>query len=373
MKSVLAALVVLCISPDFLSACPTASEISVPTELVSRVYSLKYAKAAEIAWLFEEENFSNYDKYGILRNRVRGNLIENELKRLGKRIITVDERSNSLLIKASAIDHGIIQRVLAHLDEVLAQVFIEAVVFLIPHEDGPAIHYPINLVQWRSKFSKLTQLAAHPVAEDELRCVSNLVGSAQNTFRYVAKIRGDFDSSFCILANNTNFTLTQRPRIQTSVGIPATLYTGCVSGSPFGTGARYYSGSSAMQAELSNVTIDVSCDLDADQSLWCNLQQEVGPIASGPTKGSQLPIANIHVGTDEMIVLGGMISSDRIPIFPTTSAFENLPRLNNLMNSVVTYPKHTVTYELAVLIYPRLLWREKRMDSDDLKAAVDSN
>ncbi len=129
--------------------------------LITEIVQVKYASSRDIAALLgETPTWSNNPSIAALKDfRSDINLlqIENEIRRLGSRRVTSDERNNALLISASPADFAKLKDVIAKLDVPLRQVLVEAVVFALPVSD------PAN-----------ARLGAFPVSTHFLEWIFNL-------------------------------------------------------------------------------------------------------------------------------------------------------------------------------------------------------
>jgi len=334
----------------------------------SRIIPIKYARAEEIASVLNGSNAVAASFKNRLQMTVNLGALDAEIKNLGLRKVTVDERRNSLLVGASRPDLERIERIIGELDVTLAQLLIEAVIVRLPVNDAP-------LLDVRSQdapdpcplLSGLTHFRVFPAT----RFVNgtNEFGLPGSQLSYVARFGGDLDAAITALATNIEVRILQRPRIQTWTGVAAELYVaGSYPGKPGGDysgGGSYCGCVSSLQLLRTNVsTIDLTYLITKDGVFLTNVRQAVDVVTGSVyianvgdveiTKRNESQ-AFIAVRDRETIVLGGLIETVKTPIFSEISSFERIPWVGNFLNKLITYPTRKVRYELIMLIRPMML------------------
>jgi hypothetical protein len=322
------------------------------SEFVAETFSLKYAKAADMAWLLDDENLDYRDRYGILQQRVCGSSIEYKIKRVGKRKIVVDERTNSLLIIAARSDLEIIKEALTELDVVSAQILIDALILLIPADQ---LHSGANDIyddNWRSRIGNLTHLRLHAPQASQVKAeYATIVRGAE--FSLVATMKGKLDAATAILSTNAGIKIIQRPRIQTSAGIRATMF----SGFAYPSGGVYPRPLLPPNSQSADSAIEMTFEINSDLSFSCDIREVTNsPSAAvnGNLVGSR-PLVRIAFSEGESYMLAGPVVTNRASIFSEVSQFDRVPKLGGLINKVITYPKRSIRYETIVLFSARML------------------
>src|SRR5262249_4640988 len=181
-----------------------------------------------------------------LQNIIKRASASGEIQVIGQTKIIADERTNSLLIFASKEDMKMIKSIVAKLDVVLAQVLIEAVVI------------GVNLNDSRDLGVSYIEQQAHPTsgyfqgigainngnalrANGLLGTATNVVSGLPGGFSYLATLGSDLDVTITAIANDSRAKVLQRPRIQTSHAVQATLFVG--ESRPYPTSSYYGGGS----------------------------------------------------------------------------------------------------------------------------------
>src|SRR5258706_1027568 len=330
-----------------------------PAEFVAETCSLKYGRAADMAWLLDEENIDHYGRYGILQQQIRGSPVEYKIKRVGKRKIVVDERTNSLLIIAARSDQEIIKEALTELDVVLTQILIDGLVFLVPTEQPTHsdINYG-NYESWRSRIGNLAHLKLQAPEASQVKAENAMIARV-GEFAFVATMNGNLDAAGTILSTNAGIKIIQRPRIQISIGEAATMFTGfnprLASGSRLG--GSYPCGPLLLSSQVVDSAIEMTFEINSDLSYSCDILELTNcPSAAVNGKlGGRLPLARIAFNEGETYVLAGPIVTNRESIFSEVSALDRLPKLGGIINQAISYPKRAVHYETVVLFSARIL------------------
>jgi general secretion pathway protein D len=189
-----------------------------------------------------------------------------EIQVLGQTKIISDERTNSLLIYAGKEDMKTIKEIVAKLDVVLAQVLIEAAIISVTLTDSrdlgiSYLAHPQNAGQWTGVGALNNNNMLQP---------GNFTSGASNSipqgFSYLMSFGQDLDVTLTAAAANSHARILQRPRIQTSHNEPASLFVG--ESRPYPTSSYYgggaYGGYSSIQQLQIGVTIEVTPLINPD-------------------------------------------------------------------------------------------------------------
>lgn len=288
-----------------------------------------------------------------------------KVQALGPRKITWDERVNYLIVTASASDLAKIKEIISKLDVVLAQVLVEAAIIEFPLEGTNNVVPYLNSREGRIPPSliALTNFAGLSSTPFVLNELTNRSGSRGGLLTYEAVITSDLDTLQSGLGTHGGKTL-QRPRIQTSDGVPATFWVGRVRVPPqmyYGGGA--YCGCGRIEQLEGGVSLDLTCGIVGDDFILTDIKQRVDEFAvdvniqnvgSVPTYNSRTSEGHIGVRKGEVIALN-VIENVKESVFSEVPALEKVPLAGHLLNRIITNPTHTKRYELMVLIRPIIL------------------
>ena len=338
------------------------------TNQISEVFPIKYALASDIASVLSRER-NGKDTSTPFVGRALGTAIDGttvyaQVETLGPTKITWDERVNYLVVTASAKDLAIIKGIISKLDVVLSQVLVEGVILQFPLDDrkdsprskpNAAPHLP-------SSFSALTNVSGLSTTRFTSVDATSKTNPQGSQLSYEATLTGDLDALITSLANNQGVMVLQKPRIQTSVGVPATMFVG--SGRPY-PGGSYTCGCLPSISSLdTGITIDVVCLLTSDGTVLTDIQTTVNKLAGHvtiqnvgdvPMTESYSGQAHVAVRDRQIIALGGLIQEEKTPLFSQVTALDKVPVAGHLLNRIITSPTHTKRYELMVLIRATIL------------------
>ncbi|MDW8307836.1 MAG: secretin N-terminal domain-containing protein [Verrucomicrobiales bacterium] len=152
-----------------------------------------------------------------------------DLQILGTTKIVADERSNSLLVFASRADMEMIKDIVAKLDVVLAQVVIETIIMDVSFDNTFA--FGVSGIQTPRRFSgSFTGAGGANAAKfpdvfsgSGTNVFSDLLGSG---LRYLGKFDDDIYVQLQAAATDGRVNVIQKPRIQTSHATPANIFIG---------------------------------------------------------------------------------------------------------------------------------------------------
>jgi len=193
-----------------------------------------------------------------------------EIQVLGQTKIISDERTNSLLIYAGKDDMKTIKEIVAKLDVVLAQVLIEAAIISVTLTDSRDLGVSYleqqphggNYFKGLGAINNGNTLSQSPLVS----AATNAASSLPSGFSYLASFGQDLDVLLTAAAANSRAKILQRPRIQTSHNEPASLFVG--ESRPYPTSSYYggggYGGYSSIQQLQIGVTIEVTPLINPD-------------------------------------------------------------------------------------------------------------
>ena len=187
-------------------------------------------------------------------------------------------------------------------------------------------------------------------------------------FSYAATLNADLDAVVDALRTNKNAKMLQRPRMQTSVGMPVQIYVGwewptgfyCGAGSHYGRMPRGF----PRTGETLGVTFKLIGSIPADGLVLEGIQQqaeicagntEITGVGSVPIVTNRASLVKVVLGEGQTVLLGGFIEASKARIFSEIDQLSRFPPIGNLINRVITYPKRTKYAELVVVIKSTLL------------------
>ena len=318
-------------------------DVAVPSEFISEVIPIKYAKAEEIASALSsvgggtggtvgsrptggtttpgasgfnrQGNQPGYNQPGMnplqgttptpqpsggsafsqnLQNIIRKAAGSGDLQILGTTKIIADIRSNSLLVFATREDMKVIKDIIEKLDVVLAQVLVETIIMDVSLDNSWALG--ISAMQRAKQFSgdfsgaggmnlqRFTDVATPPPAGSTsgTNAFSDLIGTG---LRYFGKINDDIYVQVEAAASDGKINVIQKPRIQTSHATPASLFIGNTV--PYVTSSYYGGGygggpSSSYQQLRVGIGLNVTPFINQDGLVVMKIDETIDEI-SGST------------------------------------------------------------------------------------------
>jgi general secretion pathway protein D len=330
-------------------------DVPTPTELISEVIPVKYAKASEIAAALESMRTNAAGKTPLLE-RMEKRLPAGERKFESEWVkILADERTNSLLVYAGREDMKRIKEVISTLDIVAAQILIEAVIIEVNRTNGFAIQaIDDREVSWMTNFIPIAVTNATPATQPTRATRA----SGEAGFYRFAAITDDLDSFVMALATNKSARILQRPRIQTSDGEPAQLFIG--ESRPYPSGS-YTCGSeySSIQAINQGVTLEVTPSITSNGLVALDIHQTIEEANGSVTIADvgDVPItrrtersAKAIVSDRSVLVLDGAIEQTNAT--PSPGIFKRILTLNGLFHHSKSVTNQN---ELIVLLRPTIL------------------
>ena len=225
-----------------------------------------------------------------LQNIISKASSQGDIQVLGQTKIISDERTNSLLIYAAREDMKTIKDIVAKLDVVLAQVLIEAVIIeaLLTDSRDLGFNYlqhPQHSGQWTGVGAISTKNSLKANDFTGINGVTNAGGVLPQGFSYLMSWGQDLDVTVTALAGNSRAKILQRPRIQTSHNEPASLFVG--ESRPYPTSSYYgggaYGGYSSIQQLQIGVTLEVTPLINPDGLVVMEIHQRIDNFAGNVT------------------------------------------------------------------------------------------
>ena len=204
-----------------------------------------------------------------------------EIQVLGQTKIISDERTNSLLVYASKEDMKIIKKIVSELDVVLAQVLIEAAIIEVDLTDSRSLgfsylQHPQNAGQWTGVGALNNGNMLQPGS-----FTSGASNSIPSGFSYLMSFGQDLDVAVAAAASDSKARILQRPRIQTSHNEPASIFVGTTQ--PYPTSSYYgggaYGGYSSIQQMQIGVTLQVTPLINPDGLVVMDISMEIDGLA----------------------------------------------------------------------------------------------
>jgi general secretion pathway protein D len=306
-----------------------------------------------------------------LRNIINKASVSGEIQVLGQTKIIADERTNALLIYASREDMKVIKDIVSKLDIVLAQVLIEAVIIEVSLNDSASLgvsyleakpHGFGNSFIGQGGVNNGNTLS--PNNFNVISGATNAAGSLPSGFSYLASLgNNDLDVSVTALAANGRARILQRPRIQTSHAVPATLFVGesrpYPQGSYYGGGA--FGGYSTIQQLQIGVSLEVTPLINPDGLVVMDIHQKIESfkgnvtiqgVGDVPVTSSKDATAKVAVRDRDTIMLGGLIETSKNDNNSGVPFLKDIPLLGYLFRSS---SRDGTRSELIVLIRPTVL------------------
>ena len=305
---------------------------------------------------------------------------QEQIQVFGQTKIIADQRSNSLLIFATAADMERIKAVVAKLDVLLAQVLIESVIMDvgINHSWNLGVSVAQNPKTFQGNGTGLQNIiGGGGMNNGKSPFFDFLTGNLGTNsggltgapfgnglpggLSYYGNIGPNWDVAMQAAASDGTTTVIQRPRIQTSQAKAASFFVGQTV--PYVTGSTYGSayGNSSSYSQLSvGVSLDVTPFINTEGLVVMDIQQEIDDISSYTTiDGNPVPntskrtlSSEIAVKDRDTIILGGFVRSDKSKTKAGVPLLQDIPLLGNLFSSRKDTKDRT---ETIVLIRPTVL------------------
>jgi len=330
--------------------------------------------------------------------------------------IIPDYRSNSLIVFANEEDMVKIDEIVGHVDNLLAQVLIEAIIVNVTLTDGMSTG--MNAFMHNAEGPGDTRhiggfmnggpstAGAAPATPPPANAgggnqggqggqggaadAGNVVaaaGSVLNTlgagalaggFSYISRYDNSLEFAISAIANNSTAKVLQTPRVQTSHAVPATFFNGeqvpyqgsSGYGGGYGGYGGYgggYGGGGYTQFLNVGITLDVTPYITPDDLVVMDIQQTISELdgfidMGGGQQGSagmkapqtteREASSTISVRDGDTILLGGFIRDAKTDTESGVPFLKDIPLLGNLFKSQSSTSKRS---ELLVLIRPTIL------------------
>ena len=330
--------------------------------------------------------------------------------------IIPDYRSNSLIVFANEEDMVKIDEIVGHVDNLLAQVLIEAIIVNVTLTDGMSTG--MNAFMHNAEGPGDTRhiggfmnggpstAGAAPATPPPANAgggnqggqggqggaadAGNVVaaaGSVLNTlgagalaggFSYISRYDNSLEFAISAIANNSTAKVLQTPRVQTSHAVPATFFNGeqvpyqgsSGYGGGYGGYGGYgggYGGGGYTQFLNVGITLDVTPYITPDDLVVMDIQQTISELdgfidMGGGQQGSagmkapqtteREASSTISVRDGDTILLGGFIRDAKTDTESGVPFLKDIPLLGNLFKSKSATSKRS---ELLVLIRPTIL------------------
>ena len=351
------------------------------------------------------------------RNRLQGivnRAAGGDIQILENARIIPDYRSNSLIVFANEEDMVKIDEIVGHVDNLLAQVLIEAIIVNVTLTDGmdtgmnAFMHSAAGPGDTRHIGGFMnggpSTAGAAPTTtppantgggnqggQGDAADAGNVIaaaGSALNTlgagalaggFSYISRYDNSLEFAISALASNSTAKVLQTPRVQTSHAVPATFFNGeqvpyqGSSGGGYGGGyggyGGYGGGYGGGYTQFLNVgiTLDVTPYITPDDLVVMDIQQTISELdgfidmgggqqgSSGqkaPQTTEREASSTISVRDGDTILLGGFIRDAKTDTESGVPFLKDIPLLGSLFKKQSATSKRS---ELLVLIRPTIL------------------
>lgn len=302
---------------------------------------------------------SNFqDRLRNIINRAAGE----EVQILGEVKLVADERTNAILVFANQQDLKMIKRIIGELDKVQSQVLIEAIIMEVSLTDS--LNYGVSATQNPKAFGRdFTGAGAILNGQGFLNNLTNFPGSLGSGFSYLGTLGRDrFDVALSALAADNRVNILQRPRIQTSHAVPASIFIG--ESRPYPTGSSYgglYGGFNTINQLQIGIGLDVLPIINPDGLVVMEINQTVNSVGGevqianvGPVPSTidRQASATVAVRDGDTVVVGGFINNQKNKSKSGVPILKDIPLLGALFRSTASRSQRT---ELVILIRPTVL------------------
>ena len=302
-----------------------------------------------------------------LQNIIRKASASGDLTILGTTKIIADIRSNSLLVFAGRQDMEMIEKIIAQLDVVLAQVLIETVIMDVSLSDSKSLG--VSYLQAPVKFGQNSGVQGGLnnvgfLTSGNFGGGSNGVAALGKGLSYFGKFGQDLDVTLTAIASDSSVKVIQKPRIMTSHATPGKIFIGStvpyVSSTYYGGG---YGGGPSSSYQQLRVGIDLSVTpfINQDGLVVMKIEEAIDELGKSvpitgvgdvPSTVSRTLSGEIAVRDRETIVLGGFIRTGGSDGKSGVPILKDIPLIGMLFNNTT---KSKDRSELVVLMRPTVL------------------
>ena len=274
---------------------------------------------------------------------------EEEIELLANARIVPDERSNSLLIFANKQDLTMITNMVSKVDVLLAQVLIEAIVLEVGIGDDQTVG--VSMAQNPENSGKFTYGGAMS-NNSNLDIGSNFLGGSSTNgfgglpggFSYFGQYNDSLNVAVSAIATDRSVQVVQRPRIQTSHGIPGFFTLG--ESVPIVTGG-FTGGFSSVGSQSFVQYINIGIQLSVQpfitpegyivMEISQNVDQRGGDVIidgnPNPVVNQRAAQATLSVRDGDTIMLGGFIKQTKNKSKSGVPILKDIPLLGALFRS----------------------------------------
>ena len=302
-----------------------------------------------------------------LQNIIRKASSSGDLTILGTTKIIADIRSNSLLVFAGRQDMEMIEKIIAQLDVVLAQVLIETVIMDVSLSDSKSfgVSYfqkPVTIGQNSSGIGAINNVGF--LSSSSFGTATNGVAALGKGLSYFGKFGQDLDVTLTAIASDSSVKVIQKPRIMTSHATPGKIFIG--STVPY-VSSTYYGGgfgggpSSSYQQLRVGIDLSVTPFINQDGLVVMKIEEAIDELGKSvpitgvgdvPSTVSRTLSGEIAVRDRETIVLGGFIRTGGSDGKSGIPILKDIPLIGMLFNNT---SKSKDRSELVVLMRPTVL------------------
>jgi general secretion pathway protein D len=263
-----------------------------------------------------------------------------------------------------------IKDIVSKLDVVLAQVLIEAVIAQVSLDDSQSLgvsYLQKTPSQVGNSFQGIGALNNKNLLTPGSFLTStgtNVAGNLPGGFSYLATLgNNDLDVSVTALAGSSKAKILQRPRIQTSHAVPATLFVGEQRPYPVSSyyGGGAFGGYASIQQLQIGVTIEVTPLINPDGLVVMDIHTKIDSfegnvtiqnVGDVPVTSSKDATAKVAVRDRDTIMLGGLIQDTKTSNNSGIPLLKDIPLLGYLFRSSSA---DNARQEMIVLIRPTVL------------------
>jgi general secretion pathway protein D len=301
---------------------------------------------------------------------------QDQIQVFGQTKIIADQRSNSLLVFATAADMERIKAVVDKLDVLLSQVLIESVIMDVGF--GSSWTLGASAAQNPKAFSPSQQIVGGGGVNNGQTFFNFLTNSAfalgtnsstvfgnvlPGGLSYFGNIGPTWDVALQAAAQDNTVTVIQRPRIQTSQAKAASFFVGQTV--PYVTSTYAggtVGGNSSSYSQLSvGVELDITPFINPDGLVVMDIQQEIDDlngstyiqgVGNVPNTTKRTLSSEIAVRDRDTIMLGGFIRTDHSKTKSGVPLLQDIPLLGALFSQRSDTKDRS---ETLVLIRPTVL------------------
>jgi general secretion pathway protein D len=289
---------------------------------------------------------------------------ESQIQVLGDARIVPDERSNSLIVFANKQDFQMITNIVAKVDQLLAQVLIEAIILEV--NIGNSFKLGVSAAQSQKRIGDFTGAGGFNNGPQFFNGLTNFPGALPDGFSYFGKIGNSWDIALAAIAQDSNAKVVSRPRVQTSHAMPGYFFIG--ESVPYITGTYDYGGfggtgvgsRSQYQEKGIGISLDVTPFITPEGMVVMEINQNFDSRGADVIiDGNPVPIINnrqasamLTLRDGDAIMLGGFISEKKNRSKSGVPFLKDIPLLGALFRTKSTDNQRT---ELIVLMRATVL------------------